>query len=182
VHANLSEVLRLQGREVEALVAMDAAIALEPAAGSLRWQRGRLLEALGRLPEACASYAEAVAREPGARVHHAELVRACARAGDVARARDAAAAMAARWPGDPEALGNLGSLELALGDAVTARVHLRSALDAAARPGAAPSTAAAIASRLVQALRAEPTDAALEAEARRIEAAFPSAGQGAAIP
>jgi tetratricopeptide (TPR) repeat protein len=182
VHANLSEVLRLQGREVEALVAMDAAIALEPAAGSLRWQRGRLLEALGRLPEACASYAEAVAREPGARVHHAELVRACARAGDVARARDAAAAMAARWPGDSEALGNLGSLELALGDAVTARVHLRSALDAAARPGAAPSTAAAIASRLVQALRAEPTDAALEAEAGRIEAAFPSAGQGAAIP
>lgn len=182
VHANMSEVLRLQGRVPDALAALDAAIAIEPAAGSLHWQRGRLLESLGRLPEACASYADAAALEPSTRTHHADLVRAYAAAGDVARARDASAAMASRWPGDPEALGNLGSLELALGDAPQARVHLRAALDASARRGAATATSAAIAARLVRALRAEPTDAALELEARRVEAAFPPAGQGSAMP
>ena len=92
----LSEVLRLQGREVEALVAMDAAIALEPAAGSLRWQRGRLLEALGRLPEACASYAEAVAREPERQIAQRMLTKACERAGSSAIPPGAAAAGSVR--------------------------------------------------------------------------------------
>lgn len=182
VHANMSEVLRLQGRQAEALAAVDAAIAIEPAAGSLRWRRGRLLESLGRLPEACASYADAAALEPATHAHQADLVRACTAAGDLTRARDASAAMASRWPDDPEALGNLGALELALGDVLQARVHLRAALGLSARRGAEPATAAAIASRLAWALRAAPTDAALELEARRVEAAFPPAGQGAAMP
>jgi tetratricopeptide (TPR) repeat protein len=182
VHANMSEVLRLRGRPADALASMDAAIAVEPSAGSLRWQRARLLESLGRMPEACSSYAEAVERDPATRSHHADLVRSRLLSGDAAGARDAAAAMAGRWPRDAEALGNLGSLELALGEPVPARTHLRLALEAAAGGGAPPATAAAIAGRLVRALRSQPTDAALELEARRVEAAFPSAGQGAAMP
>jgi len=163
VQSNMSEVRRLQGRLPEALAAADAALALEPLAAGPMWQRGRLLELLGRVDEAGECYRLSVERAPRNGVHLREWVRWLVDRGRLAEARDGVRRIVELEPGDPEARANLGALELELGNVVTARRELQAALVEA------PETmAAVVAVRLVRALLAAPADAATVAEARGI--------------
>jgi len=87
VYSNMSESLRLLGRIDESLAAIDMAIARAPAHANVHWQRGRLLEVLGRFSLAASAYGDA-ARLPGATIDMSlDRVRALAQSG---RAEDAA--------------------------------------------------------------------------------------------
>ena len=92
VFSNMSEALRMLGRTDESLAAIDMAIARAPAHATAHWQRGRLLEVLGRFSLAASAYGDA-ARLPGATVDMSlDRVRALARSGradDASRELDA---------------------------------------------------------------------------------------------
>ena len=160
VQSNLSEVRRLQRRLPEALAAIEAGIAIQPAAPGPRWQRGRLLELLGRFDEAGPEYVRAVEGSPREPIYLRELVRWQAKAGRVGEARATAARIVALDPLDAEAVANLGALEMELGDLPSARAHLRRAVGMAD-----PALAVTVSVRLVRALLAPPSDAAGVAEA-----------------
>jgi tetratricopeptide (TPR) repeat protein len=128
VQSNLSEVRRLQGRLPEALTALDAAIAIQPDAPGPYWQRGRIVELLGRVADAGPEYAHAVELSPRNAIYLREYARWLTNAGRLPEARSTAARIAALDPQDAEALANLGSLELELGEVQPAREHLLRAL------------------------------------------------------
>ena len=128
VQSNLSEVRRLQGRLPEALTALNAAIAIQPDAPGPYWQRGRIIELLGRVADAGPEYARAVELSPRNAIYLREYARWLTNAGRLPEARSTAARIAALDPQDAEALANLGSLELELGEVQPAREHLLRAL------------------------------------------------------
>lgn len=163
VQSNLSEIRRMQGRLGEALSAIDAGIAIQPAAPGPHWQRGRLLEMLGRFDEAGPEYRRAVDGSPREPIYLRELVRWQVKAGRLAEARDVALRIVAVDPGDAEAVANLGAIEMELGELAAARAHLRRAVQLAD-----PALAVTVSVRLVNALLATPTDAANVAEATSI--------------
>jgi tetratricopeptide (TPR) repeat protein len=163
VQSNMSEVRRLQGRLPEALAAADAALALEPLAAGPAWQRGRLLELLGRVDEAGECYRVSVERAPRNSVHLREWVRWLVDRGRLAEARDGVRRIVELEPDDPEARANLGALELELGNVQAARRELQAALAEAPEP-----LAGVVAVRLVRALLAPPADAATASQARAI--------------
>ena len=163
VQSNLSEVRRLQGRLPEALAAIDAAIAIQPDAPGPHWQRGRLVELLGRFPEAGPEYARAVELSPRSVIYLRERVRWLTKSGRLPEARDVAARIAEVAPGDAEALANLGSLELELGNVAAGRKQLLRALSFADD-----SLAPMIAVRAVRACLAAPVERAAAEEGRAI--------------
>lgn len=153
VQSNMSEVRRLQGRLPEALAALDEAVRIQPSAPGPRWQRGRVLELLGRFDEAGQEYARAVELSPRQLVYLREWVRWLAKAGR----NDDAYAVARRIvevdPADAEAVANLGSLALERGDVAEARSGLVRALGMAQG-----ELAVVVAPRAVRALLSPPAD------------------------
>jgi tetratricopeptide (TPR) repeat protein len=153
VQSNMSEVRRLQGRLPEALAALDEAVRIQPAAPGPRWQRGRVLELLGRFEEAGPEYARAVEMSPRQLVYLREWVRWLAKAGRNDEAYAVARRIAEADPADAEALANLGSLALDRGDVAEARASLVRALGMAQG-----DLAVVIAPRAVRALLSPPAD------------------------
>ena len=173
VQSNLSEVRRLQGRLPEALAAIDAGIAIQPAAPGPHWQRGRLLEMLGRFAEAGPEYARAVEGSPRELVYLRELVRWQAKAGRLPEARATAERIVSIDPDDAEAVANLGALAVEQGDLAAGRALLRRAIGLADR-----QLAVTISVRFVRALLAPPTEPALAAEAARVATALAALSGG----
>lgn len=62
----LSEALMKQGRPAEALQTLDAGMALDANSGLLHREKGRVLDRMGRIPEAIASYNEYLRLTPAA--------------------------------------------------------------------------------------------------------------------
>ena len=153
VQSNMSEVRRLQGRLPEALAALDEAVRIQPAAPGPHWQRGRAIELLGRFDEAGPEYERAVELSPRTLVYLREWVRWLVQAGRIAEARGVAERIAEVDPGDPEAVGNLGSIAFEQGDLPSARRYLLQALGMAEG-----DLSVTIATRAVRALVAAPTD------------------------
>lgn len=163
VLSNLSEVRRLQGRLPESLAALDAAIGVQPSAPGPHWQRGRVLELLGRFADAGPEYAAAVNLSPRQPVYLREQVRWLTKAGRIPEARAVAERIAALDPGDPEAAANLGALALEQGDVTAARRILRAAL-----ANAEGEIAPIVATRTVMALLQPPLDPVSTADAAEI--------------
>jgi tetratricopeptide (TPR) repeat protein len=155
VQSNMSEVRRLQGRLPEALAALDEAVRIQPLAPGPHWQRGRVVELLGRFDEAGPEYARAVELSPRTLVYLREWVRWLAKSGRVAEARGVAERIVAEEPDDPESVANLGALALEQGDVAAARRHLLRALSLAEG-----DLSVTIATRAVRALLAPPVDPA----------------------
>ena len=113
----LAQALESSGRpaaESEALYRQ--AVAIQPAAASVRVNLGRLLEAQNRLPDAEAQYRAAIAEEPWLEQAHVLLGGALARSGSIP---DAIAALRQAVTLDPDhgdALTNLGALLAQSGD------------------------------------------------------------------
>ncbi|MFN3596822.1 MAG: tetratricopeptide repeat protein [Rubricoccaceae bacterium] len=113
----LAQALEASGdRTDEPLRLYERALALQPAAASIRLNYGRLLEARGRLPEALAAYRAAAAEEAWNATAHYNLGTALARTGDLAGARVALAEAVRLQPDHADALTNLGSLLAQAGD------------------------------------------------------------------
>ena len=163
VQSNLSEVRRLQGRLPEALTALDAAIAIQPEAPGPYWQRGRIIELLGRVADAGPEYAHAVELSPRNAIYLRDYARWLVNAGRIAEARSMAARIAALDPQDAEALANLGSLELELGEVQPAREHLLRALAIAEG-----DLSTVVAVRVVRACLTAPVQPASAEQARTI--------------
>jgi len=163
VQSNLSEVRRLQGRLPEALTALNAAIAIQPEAPGPYWQRGRIVELLGRVADAGPEYAHAVELSPRSAIYLRDYARWLTNAGRLPEARSTAARIAALDPQDAEALANLGSLELELGEVQPAREHLVRALAIAEG-----DLSTVVAVRVVRACLTAPVQPASAEQARTI--------------
>lgn len=173
VQSNMSEVRRLQGRLPEALDAIDEALRIQPTAPGPRWQRGRVLELLGRFEEAGPEYARAVELSPRQLVYLREWVRWLAKAGRNDEAYAVARRIVEVDPSDPEAVANVGSLALDRGDVAEARSSLVRALGMAQG-----ELAVVIAPRAVRALLAPPPDARAANEAVAIASGLVRLTQG----
>lgn len=129
--SNQSEALRLLDRNVEALAAIDRAIAVAPHLAELRWMRGRLLESLDRDNEAREAYL-GVATDAADRSHELDarlaLMRMSAASKEFADAAVHARRVAELTPQSGDAIANLGSLLAAAGDPSGARAAYMSAL------------------------------------------------------
>jgi Flp pilus assembly protein TadD len=174
VQSNMSEVRRLQGRLPEALAALDEAIRIQPEAPGPHWQRGRVVELLGRMGEAGPEYLRAVELSPRSPLYLRELARWQAKSGRVADARGTVERIVALDPGDAEAVANLGSLALEQGDVPAARLHLLRALAGGDR-----ELSATVAPRAVRALLAPPADEAAVREAVAIASGLVRLTEGA---
>lgn len=129
--SNVSEALRLLGHFDESLVAVDHAVALQPAVAEFRWMRGRVLESLGREDEARAAF-ESVATDQVDHSHALDaqrsLVSLALKRKDLGSAIRHAREVLVLTPGSSDALANLGALLATAGEREEAMRSLRSAL------------------------------------------------------
>ena len=129
--ANRSEALRLLGRNDEALVAMDAAIAVAPHLPEFQWMRGRILETMDRNEDARAAYLKA-AEDP--LDHSYELTSRLAMVRLAANRKDYPDAIAqcrkaiALDPTNADNIANLASLLAANGEEKAGRLEYLHAL------------------------------------------------------
>ena len=140
--SNLSEALRLLGRNEEALAAIDDAVALAPAMAEFRWMRGRVLESLGRDEDARVAFT-GVAEDKLDRSHEIDarlsLMRLALKRKDFADAIAQSTAVVALQPRDADAIANLGALLQASGDEDGARRALLRAITSGAEFSSEPT-------------------------------------------
>ncbi|MBI5069308.1 MAG: zinc-ribbon domain-containing protein [Deltaproteobacteria bacterium] len=124
------------GRVLDAVNALDAAVAKWGKSPRLTYARGLVMAQGGKRAEAEKLFAEAAA-DPGYWEPHLALGRSRLAAGDVEGAAPALGLAAEKAPGEPDAQAGLGDLRLARGDAEGARRAYEKAL--ALDPTHAPS-------------------------------------------
>jgi tetratricopeptide (TPR) repeat protein len=117
VPAHLAVLLLEQGRNDDALAALDRTLALDPGQAGMLTNKGNVLVALGRFPEALAAYDAAIALQPegerpAAYINLGVYLQGLGRPDDAAAAYGKAIALD---DSVPEAWGNLGSAELNAG-------------------------------------------------------------------
>jgi tetratricopeptide (TPR) repeat protein len=117
VPAHLAVLLMEQGRHDDALAALDRTLALDSRQAGMLTNKGNVLVALGRFPEALAAYGQAIVLQPegeraAAHINLGVYLQGLGRPDDAAAAYGKAIALDARFP---EAWGNLGSAHLNAG-------------------------------------------------------------------
>jgi arylsulfatase A-like enzyme/Tfp pilus assembly protein PilF len=128
---NLAETLVAERKDGEASQLLDAVLAKEPSHPEALGVKGRLLAAQGRAKDALPYFEKATATsdpEP-----FIELARAYLAAGEVGKAREAAAEALRKNPGHPWAMAVLGTALVADGQRAAGVDYLRRAFDAGPR-------------------------------------------------
>ncbi len=153
------------GRVLDAVNALDAAVARSGASPRLTFARALVLDAGGKRVEAEKLYAEA-AKDPNYWEPHLALGRSRLRAGDAAAAAPEILLAAEKAPGEPDAQAGLGELRLARSDTSGAQEAFGKALAldpshaashlGMARVALARGDAAAASSSLERAVRFDP--------------------------